>query len=400
MQTQIDPRYAHTRPGQQADEVLRSCVHCGFCNATCPTYQLLGDELDGPRGRIYQIKQLLEGEAATHSIQQHLDRCLTCRACETTCPSGVEYHKLLDIGRTLVEQQVARPWHQRLLRRLLVTVLPYRQRFEPLFKLGQLVRPLLPAALRQRVPARDTADPLPASTQTRFVILLQGCVQPSLAPAINRATQRVLDRLGIATRLIDNAGCCGALPHHLDDSERALAMARSNIDAWWPSIEKGAEAVVSNASGCTPMLKDYGRLLGDDPAYADKAQRVSELCRDLSEFIAAQDVSALSVTPQRIAFHAPCTLQHAQKLDGVVERLLGKLGFELTAVKDSHLCCGSAGTYSILQPALSGQLRDNKLAALQAERPTRIATANIGCLLHLQAGADVPVQHWIELLER
>lgn len=399
MQTQLTDNFKNTILGQQADTVLRSCVHCGFCNATCPTYQLLGDELDGPRGRIYQIKQLLEGHDATPGIQLHLDRCLTCRACETTCPSGVEYHKLLDIGRQLVEQQVKRPWRQRLIRTMLCTVLPYRKRFMPLLRLGQAMRPLMPAKLKQQIPVRQRQQQLPADKHERFVIILEGCVQPGLAPQINQATRRVLDRLGIGSTSARQAQCCGALPFHLNETEQAKTLARNNIDHWWPLVEKGAETIVINASGCAPMVKDYGHLLQEDTAYAERAKKISALAADLSEFISRQDLSPLSPPTTRIAFHSPCTLQHAQRLDGVVETLLKKLGFELTTVRDSHLCCGSAGTYSILQPDLSTRLRDNKLAQLLDAKPELVATANIGCLLHLQKGTDNPVKHWIELLD-
>jgi len=401
MQTSIHERYRHTAAGIEADRVLRSCVHCGFCNATCPTYQLLGDELDGPRGRIYQIKEMLEGVPATPSVRRHLDRCLTCRNCETTCPSGVDYHRLLDVGRVLVEQQTRRPWLERLLRHALLRVLPYRRRFAPLLRLGRLARPLLPAALKTHVPVARAAGPLPANRHARRVILLEGCVQPALAPQINAATRRVLDRLGISVVTGANAGCCGALPWHLSDCAPALAMARANIDAWWPLVEAGAEALLINASGCAPMVKEYGHLLRDDAAYAARAARVSAMARDASEFIATLDVTPLGAAGgQRIAFHAPCTLQHAQRLSGVVEGLLERLGFTLTTVADAHLCCGAAGTYSLLQPTLSRRLRDARCGALQQGSPTLIATANIGCMLHLESGADVPVVHWLDLLDR
>lgn len=399
MQTKLTPTYRNTPPGREADRVLRSCMHCGFCNATCPTYRLLGDELDGPRGRIYQIKQLLEGTPATASLQRHLDRCLTCRACETTCPSGVEYHRLLDIGREEVEKRVRRPWPQRLLRFLLCTVLPYRRRFTPLIRTAQWLRPLLPDGLKQRVPPRSSLEITSDKRLSRFVVLLEGCVQPALAPQINAATVRVLERLGVGVETANKAGCCGALPYHLGDSKRARAMARANIDAWWPLVEQGAEAILINASGCAPMVKDYAHLLRDDGDYAERAQHISALARDLSELLSDADLSALNNgRSRRIAFHAPCTLQHGQKLAGVVERLLESLGFELVPVRDAHLCCGSAGTYSILQPALSRQLLDDKLHALQQHNPELIATANVGCLLHLQSKSPTPVKHWIELL--
>jgi glycolate oxidase iron-sulfur subunit len=403
MRTTLPDSLLQTDAGKQADEILRNCVHCGFCNATCPTYQLTGDELDGPRGRIYLIKQALEGHPPTARTRFHLDRCLTCRACETTCPSGVDYHRLLDIGRDLVEHRVRRSPGQQLVRWLLRTVLTNPRRFTPLLRLGQFVRPVLPKRLRQTIPQRYADTRFPVSGQhPRTMLLLDGCVQPVLAPQINNATRRVLDALGIGTRIASGSRCCGAVSHHLGAMEEARQFIHNNIDAWWPAIEAGAEAIVITASGCAPMVKDYGRLLAHDPAYAAKAARVSELAKDLSEVIAKEKLHErlLPATGNRkIAFHSPCTLQHAQALNGVVEDLLMKSGYELLPVADSHLCCGSAGTYSILQPALATALRDNKLTALQANTPELIATANIGCLTHLAGHARVPVKHWIELLE-
>jgi glycolate oxidase iron-sulfur subunit len=403
MQTSLPSDLLETPLGREADEILRNCVHCGFCNATCPTYQLTGDELDGPRGRIYQIKQVLEGKAATGTTQLHLDRCLTCRACETTCPSGVDYHRLLDTGRELVEQAVPRPFMERLKRRLLRLLLPYPSRFAPLLRIGQLLRPALPASLKQQVPARqDINSTLPERQHERTVLLLDGCVQPALAPQINHATVRVLDVLGISTVREHNSGCCGAVSYHLNAGEEAKSFMRRNIDAWWPAIEQGAEAIVVTASGCAPMVKDYGHILSGDAAYADKARRVSELARDVSEVVAGafrSEVFATTGGDTRVAFHSPCTLQHGQRITGVVEGMLTRLGFRLTAVANGHLCCGSAGTYSILQPALSTSLRENKLTSLQAGQPDMIATANIGCLMHMSGHADVPVMHWIELLD-
>jgi len=399
VQTRLAEQYKNTPLGKEADQVMRSCVHCGFCNATCPTYQLLGDELDGPRGRIYQIKQLLEGGEASLSVQRHLDRCLTCRACETTCPSGVEYNKLLDIGRGLVEQQLPRSFLQRLYRKLIIYSFSESNRVRLLLSIARLFRPLLPAQVKKSIP---TVVNTPAATprpQARSMLLLDGCVQPAAAPHINKLAIQVFDRLGIQLRTVPESGCCGALQHHLSDSEGARQKARTNIDAWWPLIERGAEAIVVTASGCTPMIKDYQHLLQGDVQYAERAKRISAMTQDLSEVLSREDLSTLR--PQkskRIAFHSPCSLQHAQKLDGVVETLLKQTGFTLVPVRDAHLCCGSAGTYSILQAALSAQLRTNKLDCLQEKHPELIATANIGCLLHLQAKADVPVIHWIELL--
>ena len=408
MQTQLADFIRDTPEGREADSILRSCVHCGFCTATCPTYQLLGDELDGPRGRIYLIKSVLEGEAPSAKTQLHLDRCLTCRACETTCPSGVNYHRLLDIGREVVDEQVRRPLGQRLLRSALLAVMPRPALFAPLLRLGQLVRPLLPGALRAKIPPRRATDnQRPPGRHTRRVVMLEGCVQPGIAPATNAAAARVLDALGISVVSTPGAGCCGALRFHLNAQDGALADMKRNVDAWQPALAAGAEAVVSTASGCGAHLAAYGELLARDGAYAEGAAAVSRLNRDIAEVLAGEEAALIALLEKntagrdkrRVAFHAPCTLQHGLRIRGLVERLLTAAGFELVPVADSHLCCGSAGTYSILQPDLSRQLRDNKLAALSAGAPALIATANIGCQAHLQSGGDTPVVHWIELID-
>jgi glycolate oxidase iron-sulfur subunit len=405
MQTNLDSHAKALPDAEEAERILRSCVHCGFCNATCPTYQLLGNELDGPRGRIYLIKQLLEGEPVSDKTRLHLDRCLTCRNCETTCPSGVTYHRLLDIGRAELERRVERPVGERLTRKGLRTVIPRPAVFDALLRTGRAVRPLLPASVQAKIPARGAAPakPRPAPRHARRVLMLEGCVQPSLSPNTNAATARVLDRLGISVTPAREAGCCGATDYHLNAQDAGLDRARRNIDAWWPAIEAGAEAIIQTASGCGAFVKEYGHLLRNDPLYAAKAARVSALARDLVEVLAAEPLDALQpaddATALRVAFHSPCTLQHAQKLGGAVESVLARLGFDLSAVPDSHLCCGSAGTYSITQPELAQKLRDNKLTALESGQPDIIATANIGCQMHLDGAGRTRVRHWIELVE-
>jgi glycolate oxidase iron-sulfur subunit len=402
MQTHLAAFVKDTPEGREAEAILRKCVHCGFCTATCPTYQLLGDELDGPRGRIYLIKQVLEGQPASQRTQLHLDRCLSCRSCETTCPSGVDYHRLLDIGRVLVEQHVPRPLPQRLVRRGLRAVLPHPGRFTPLLRLGQATRGLLPARLQAVVPPGQAAGLWPeVAAPRRTLLVLDGCVQPAIAPNINAAAARVLARLDIRLRRVAGAGCCGAVSHHLNAPAEGLEFMRRNVDAWWPHLEKGADMIVMTASGCGAMVREYGHLLRDDSRYAAKAARVSECTRDLGEIVAQTDLAALGAPGRgcRIAFHSPCSLQHGQRLNGVVEDVLRGLGFELTPVPDAHLCCGSAGTYSILQRELGERLRANKLRALQSGGPELIATANIGCLAHLRNGASVPVRHWIEVVD-
>jgi glycolate oxidase iron-sulfur subunit len=407
LQTQLADFIRDTPQGREADAILRNCVHCGFCSATCPTYQLLGDELDGPRGRIYLIKQVLEGNAASAKTQLHLDRCLTCRACETTCPSGVQYGRLLDIGRHLVDAQVPRTAPSALIRAALRAVIPHRARFAALLRVGQSLRWLMPSPIKCKIPLRTRATPWPAQAHARTMLVLEGCAQPGLSPNTNAAAARVLDRLGITLVRAEAAGCCGAVSLHLDARDEALDQIRRNIDAWWPHVDRGIEAIVMTASGCATMVAEYGHLLADDSAYAAKAARISALMKDISEIIAAElpNVKALTPHPSRltphekIAFHPPCSLQHGLKMKGRVEALLVELGFELTPVADSHLCCGSAGTYSILQPALSQQLLANKIAALSAGHPTAIITANIGCQSHLQSATALPVMHWIEMLD-
>ena len=406
MQTQLADFIRDTPEGREAEEILRKCVHCGFCTATCPTYQLLGDELDGPRGRIYLIKQVLEGAEPTEKTRLHLDRCLTCRSCETTCPSGVHYSRLLDIGRHVVDERVPRHGSDELTRRVLREFVPRPRLFGLAMKAGQAVRGLLPKTLQAKVPEARAAGRWPEPRHARRVIALAGCAQPSMAPSINTAAARVLDALGISMVEAAGAGCCGAVRFHLNDQDGARDDARRNIDAWWPSIESGSvEAIVMTASGCGVQVKDYGHLLQHDPAYAEKATRVAALTRDIGEVVADESealaavLAARNLPRQPLAWHAPCTLQHGQRIRGKVEGLLAAAGFELTPVRDAHLCCGSAGTYSILQPELSGRLRANKLDCLLEGGAGMIASANIGCITHLQAGTGTPVRHWIELVD-
>ncbi|MGM8899144.1 MULTISPECIES: glycolate oxidase subunit GlcF [unclassified Psychrobacter] len=401
MRTQINVKYIDHPEIEEADSILRSCVHCGFCNATCPTYQELGDERDGPRGRIYLVKQLLETGEVSEKSQTHLDRCLTCRSCETTCPSGVKYGRLAEIGRGIMEEQLERPLQQKMLRWLIRQILPYPKRFGLLLRLGQLFRSFLPHDLKQQVPIKQIKRALPTQQHTRRMLVLAGCAQPSATPNTNIVTARVLDKLGISLFTAPEAGCCGAVSYHMPAHEEGLAFMRRNIDAWWPYIEDGVEAIVISASGCGSMVKDYGEKLQYDPAYAAKAKRVSELTRDLGEILVKEDLSQLQLQDKgrKIAVHCPCSLQHAQQLSGSVERILQQAGVELTPTKDKHLCCGSAGTYSILQPKLSQQLLTNKLADLTIGYPEQIVTANIGCQLHLSSRSSIPVKHWIELLD-
>ncbi|SFC46773.1 glycolate oxidase subunit GlcF [Collimonas sp. OK412] len=408
MQTNLADFIKNTRAGKEADAILRACVHCGFCTATCPTYQLLGDELDGPRGRIYLIKQVLEGTKATVKTQSHLDRCLTCRNCESTCPSGVEYGRLLDIGRKVVDDQVPRPVAQQLTRKLLKEFLPRPWLFKPAMAAGQLLRPLLPRKLKNKVPEKQEAGIFPRREHARKMLLLDGCVQPAMSPNINHAAARVFDALGVQLLVAPKAGCCGAIRYHLNDHAGGLDDMRRNIDAWWPYVigsnGQGVEAIVMTASGCGVTVKEYGHLLAADPAYAVKAKAISALTKDLCEILPAFEAELQQKLQgkftQRVAYHPPCTLQHGQQIRGKVEGLLRSVGVDVQLCADNHLCCGSAGTYSVLQPELSYRLRDNKLDNLQATKPDMIVSANIGCLTHLQSGTQTPVRHWIELLDQ
>jgi glycolate oxidase iron-sulfur subunit len=402
METRLADRFQGTAEGAAAESILRACVHCGFCNATCPTYRLLGDELDGPRGRIYQIKQVLEGAPATALTQLHLDRCLTCRNCETTCPSGVQYGRLLDIGRAAVDAQVPRPAAAAAYRWLLREGLTRRALFGGALRLGRALRPLLPAKLRSMLAPARPAGTLPHRSHARKVLLLKSCTQGALAPSIDAATARVLDAIGVEVLIAPHSGCCGAIRYHTGDQPGGLEAARRNIDAWSGHLEAGVEAIVLNASGCAAQVRDYGALLADDAAYADRARRVSAAARELGEFLAPQRTElarrAAPASKVRVALHEPCTLQHALHCAEATEILLAALGVELLPVAEAHMCCGSAGTYSLLQGELSGALRARKLAHLLAPKPEVILSANIGCITHLAAASPVPVMHWVEWL--
>jgi glycolate oxidase iron-sulfur subunit len=401
MHVELHQRYRDRPAAREAQELIRACVHCGFCTATCPTYIELGDERDGPRGRIHLLMQLLEGGPVSERTQTHLDRCLSCRSCETTCPSGVRYGRLADVGRRLIEEQVPRRRRDRLVRWLLRKVVPNRRLFGVLTALGHAFRPLLPAALKAKLPARRRGGALPVPRHDRRMLLLEACAQSAATPATNAAAARVLDRLGIRLETVPGAGCCGAISHHLSAHGEALDHMRRNIDAWWPAIEQGAEAVVSTASGCGLMLTDYGKLLSADPDYAEKAARVSGLARDLAVVVAAEDLSSLGrPSAERVAVHVPCTLYHGLRQPTLVQQVLRRAGYELSETREPHLCCGSAGTYSILQPELSRRLAQRKVAALCGDAPDLIATANVGCQLQLAGVSNRPVRHWIELLDR
>jgi glycolate oxidase iron-sulfur subunit len=405
MQTALADFIRHTPEGKEADAILRKCVHCGFCTATCPTYQLLGDELDGPRGRIYLMKQVLEGKEVSRATQIHLDRCLTCRNCETTCPSGVQYGRLVDIGRKIVDDHVVRPAGERLVRTAMKEGLPSAA-FGPAMALGQLMRPLLPASLKAKVPQRTRPGAWPSRTHDKKALMLEGCVQPAMAPNINTATARVLDAVGIETLRPKAAGCCGAIRYHLNDHDGGLNDARRNVDAWWPYVKdaeaEGIVAIVINASGCGLQVREYAHMLARDPAYARKAEAISALAKDPAELLPSFAPQLKDLIPNaggRVVFHSPCTLQHGLKVRGAVEHLLATLGVNVLPAGESHFCCGSAGTYSVLQPELATQLRDRRLGHLEAAQPEAILSANIGCITHLASGTGTPVMHWLEWLD-
>ena len=399
MQTFISSNLINTADGREANRILRSCVHCGFCTAACPTYRLLGDELDSPRGRIYLIKGLLEGDVTTQKSMLHLDRCLTCRACETSCPSGVEYGHLLDIGRKHLEQKINRNWISKFQRYVLRQVLPYRNRFKYLLKLGQCVRPVLPGNLKTAIPVPEKHKPGRVMQHDRKMVLFSGCVQPALSPQTNISATRILGKFGIEALTVHGESCCGAIDFHMAETGRAERFMKSNIDTWWPYVEAGIEAIVSTASGCGVMLKDYAYLLRDDPEYSGKAAKICSLIRDISEIISQEDLELLRKQiggdTKKAVFQNPCTLQHGQKLQNNTEMVLQRLGFDLIPVSDSHICCGSAGVYSIFQKKISGHLQYQKIKNLLAGQPDVITTANIGCQVHLQKVSSVPVKHWI-----
>ena len=392
MQTKIKPEYKANPEIAELDGILKSCVHCGFCNATCPTYTILGSELDGPRGRIYLVKGMLEGKGG-EKTRIHLDRCLGCRSCETTCPSGVKYGRLVDRARNLLE----RPFAERLKNRMLLFLLPEKKRFSLVMKLARLLKPFLPLHVSAKIFPERKAESFESARHERKMLLLEGCALPVASPQTNLSASRVLDELGIAT--VKAAGCCGAMHQHMGEIGAARERARRNIDAWWPDVESGTEAIVSTSSGCGLQVKEYGELLKDDPDYNEKAFRISLLTKDIAEVLEREDLSVFSGEGRKIAFHCPCTLQHGQKLSGLVESILLRCRHALTPIADPHLCCGAAGTYFLLQPGISGRLLEKKIAALEGGKPEIIATANVGCQMQIESGTGIPVKHWIELLD-
>ena len=400
MQTNLAPKFQQGRHAEAIETILRKCVHCGFCNATCPTYQIRGDELDGPRGRIYQMKQFFEGEPANPEMLKHLDRCLTCHACETTCPSGVKYTRLLEIGKTSIERELPRPWWDRARRWGIVRFINSGWLFALAVKIGQTLVPILPAKLRESVPARQTPVDRINAQHSRKVLMLGGCVQPTLAPNTNARASNLLNKFGIEVIELPENLCCGAAALHTSEPEYGMRQVKRLIDSWWPHIEAGAEAIVVTATGCGVTVKDYEHLLADDADYVAKAKKVSLLYRDLTELVEAEieAMDPVEMPAKRIAVHTPCSMQHGLGITNRVETLLAKAGYEICAVAEGHLCCGSSGTYSMLQPALGTQLRTNKIRALSINQPDIIATANIGCQMHLAQDNNLPVVHWIELL--
>ncbi len=404
MKTNIINDFLQTHEGSEANKILRSCVHCGFCNATCPTYQLLGDELDGPRGRIYLIKQALEGKTPTRQTQLHLDRCLTCRNCESTCPSGVQYSQLLNIGRKVINEKVSRSASQKSLHYILRKTFLNNFVFSSLIKTGQLFRPLLPASIKRSIPEKQNLTHFNKTSHVRKILLVPGCVQSSLKPNIDIAAKVVFNKLNIECIEIPAAGCCGSLSHHLNAENEAIRIIKKNIDSWWPLVEKKSiEAICMTASGCGVAIKEYEQLLADDKNYASKAKAISALYKDPAEIVSQElrenknELLSTAKQNKNIAFHPPCTLQHGMKLNNLIEPILSQCGYTVHSFKDKHLCCGSAGTYSITQKSLSQQLLANKLDHIDKVDADMIVTANIGCQLHLQNGTATPVKHWLEL---
>lgn len=392
MQTNLPSQLLNTLQGGRADQILRKCVHCGFCNATCPTYHITGDELDGPRGRIYLIKEMLEGNTTTNKTLTHLDKCLTCLNCETTCPSGVNYGELIDIGREHIEQLNIRSLYSSVRRKLICNIFPYPKRFKPLYAMARLFGMV---SHQKSIKAKTNK----LKTHNKKVILLDGCVQSVTSPEINHALANTLNHLGVNIIKFTQISCCGAIHHHNGMPDKAIDIIKNNIDVWWPHIENGCEALIMTASGCGLTVKDYARILKHDTKYAAKAQRISQLTLDASEYLSGFKFQKSTTQLQSIAFHPPCTLQHGQKINHVIESILTHAGYQCVNFKDKHLCCGSAGSYSLLQPKLATQLKKNKIESIMQSQPDAIATANIGCLLHLRKGTSVPVKHWLELIE-
>lgn len=392
MQTNLPNKLLATSSGQRANDILRKCVHCGFCNATCPTHQITGDELDGPRGRIYLIKEMLEGEQTTQSTMQHLDSCLTCLNCETTCPSGVKFGELAEIGKHILDDKNLRNRYGKFKRWIICKILPYPTRFTPFYLVAKWLKLSI-------LPSQTLVKSVTTNAQVdKKVILLKGCVQSVAMPNINSKLESLLNQLNIGVFTHPQVDCCNAIHHHNGMPEQALENIKKTIDQWWPLVESGYEEIIMTASGCGSMVKDYGRLLQHDSNYAEKARVISAMTKDASEFLSAYPMQKTKEESATIAFHPPCTLQHNQKITGVVEKILANAGYKVTNFKDKHLCCGSAGTYSILQADMAKQLRDNKIKHIHTSQPDIIATANIGCLLHLQQGTSTPVKHWLDLI--
>ncbi|MGH1536962.1 MAG: glycolate oxidase subunit GlcF [Gammaproteobacteria bacterium] len=405
MQTSFSAEFLQTKDGQRVNGILRKCVHCGFCNATCPTYQVTGDELDGPRGRIYLIKNFFEDQKEHQNSQidnniglKHLDRCLTCLACETTCPSGVKYGELVDIGRKHIRDKSKRSLTSKLKRKLILYTFSKPTLSKVAFTLAQLLKPLLPLSLAKKVPSKQSLPELNSNLSfTKKVLTIKGCVQSSAAPQINAAAAKVFQNSEI---LIEetNSKCCGALAFHLTEINTAHQTIRDNIDNWYEKLTNGYEYLSITSSGCSSFIKQYSIIMQDDKDYAEKANFIAERCRDISELAKDIKPNDSDKKSKTVAFHSPCTLQHGQNINGVIEAKLQSAGYTLVDFRDGHLCCGSAGSYSLLEDKLSTELLNNKINCLEENHPDIIATANIGCLMHLQSGTDIPVKHWIELL--